>query len=193
MQFTNKLGDVTVFEVMPNTFHFLPHIVNTQAKMNSGVALGIKQRFPAANEEYVKWKNNQHPKGFPKCLGDYNKDWQLGNLQVVGVGGSRWICNMLAQKDFGNFGMPAGRYEALEECLRKLRVCCLQVIEQDKKVQIEAPKFGSLRSGLDWTKIFTMVRNIFTDVEGIWTTYTYQENGEIPSYYENYRSNSPIW
>lgn len=86
-----------------------------------------------------------------------------------------YVCNMLTQKGFGNDFMPPGRYEAIEECLLKIRVICQHILNKSKQnVQIEACKFGSCRSGLEWTKIFEMIQRIFKDTEGIWNTYSYE-------------------
>jgi hypothetical protein len=177
MQFLEKTGDVTSFEIKPATFHFVPHCVNTHGIIGSGVAEALKRKYPIINEEYVKWYNrDKSAKGFPNLLGSDNHYWDLGNIQIIGVGDNKFVCNMLAQKGFGNcLGDPPGRMEALTECLRKLRLCCIRAIQLDRKVAIEAPKFGSLRSGLDWGKIYDVVQLIFHDVEGVWTTYSYEE------------------
>lgn len=186
MQFVELSGDFTDFNVQPDTTHFVCHVVNSLGFGASGAIVAIQNQFPAAYDEYVKWYNyavkgsNIPPRGLAKCLGEDNHLWDLGNLQTIKVhsdpnGGSIYVCNMLAQKAFGNVsGMPPGRYEAIEECLLKLRVCCDHVIEKGKKVSIEACKFGGLRAGLSWNVIFEMVQDIFSETEGVWNTYSYE-------------------
>lgn len=176
MQFIELTGDVTEFKREPGTFHFIPHVVNSEGIIGSGVAMGLKRKFPEVGIQYSNWFNGLPARGFCKCLGDSNKSWQLGNMQVVGIGDCSWCCNMLAQKGLGPaWNMSAGRYEAIEECLYKLRAVCLEVLRQEKKICIDSPKFGSLRSGLSWDVIFERVQDIFADIDGTWRTYSYEE------------------
>ena len=184
MKFNDLTGDCTDFVTQTDTFHIIPHVVNTCGVMGSGVALAIKNKFPIACDKYEYWYeyeeimyNREHekePDCFPNILDDTNKFWQLGNIQVILVERQIFVCNMLAQKGFGAYGLPPGRMQSLEECLHKLASCCQAIVRSNKKVQIEAPKFGSCRSGLDWTKIFEMVQRIFKDIEGVWNTYSYE-------------------
>lgn len=184
MKFNDIVGDFTDFQVLPHTTHFVVHVVNTAGFGASGAIVAIKNKFPYAYEQYVQWHDYEtgespiEPHGFARCLDVNNRRWQLGNLQTSRVyrddnGGSIYVCNMLCQKDFGSVGMPPGRYEATEECLRKLQVCVQHVVDKGKNVSIESCKFGSLRAQLDWDRIFDMVVRIFGQTSGVWNTYSY--------------------
>lgn len=175
MEFVELTGDCTDFVVQPNTFHLIPHNLNTDGVWGSGVVVPIFTKWGVAARAYENWHANQDGRYSPKCLPTNNADFQLGNIQVVNVEKGILVVNMLAQKSMGSqFGMPSGRYEALQECLLKIRVCCDKINDIGKNVVIESPKFGAVRSGLDWTKIFDMVQSIFKDTTGIWNTYTYE-------------------
>lgn len=175
MKFNELKGDFTDFTVQPNTIHFIVHNCNNRGIAGSGAILAVKDRFPKAIDEYEAWYNGDHTlNSFPKCLDKYNSLFEMGNIQVVKVEPSTYVVNMLGQKGFGSYGMPPGRYESIEECLRKLKVCCEAVIKSGKKVSIEACKFGSARSGLSWDKIFDTVQEIFKDIDGTWNTYSYE-------------------
>lgn len=185
MKFVELNGDATAFKVLPNTTHFIPHVVNTQGIMGSGIAATIRDKFPEANRQYVNWMNYERGrgcevKGFARILGTENQRWQLGNLQTVKVhsepnGGTIWVCNMLAQKDFGGVtSLPPGRYEAIEECLQKLRMCVDHVSKKGKNISVESCQFGGKRAGLEWDSIFMQVQDNFHNAPGVWNTYSYE-------------------
>lgn len=82
---------------------FICHQVNCMGKMESGVALQIKQRFPHVYEEYKKVASSD----------------MLGKVQVVPVkpeyigydcgsiaipSNEQWICNFFAQNNYGYDG-----------------------------------------------------------------------------------------
>lgn len=174
MQFVELNGDCTSFAVQSNTIHIIPHVVNNFGIWGSGVVVPIFTKWAEAAKAYEDWFAHKTTNYSPKCLEPTNVDFQLGNLQVVNVAKGILIANMLAQKGFGGYGLPPGRYESIEECLLKLRVCCEKINGIGKSVVIESPKFGSARSGLDWTVIFEMVQDIFGETEGVWNTYSYE-------------------
>jgi hypothetical protein len=175
MKFNEVVGDFTKFEVLPNTMHFMPHGLNSWGIFGSGAVMAIHEKYPKATEAYTSWFDGLCDQHFPKCLDKYNRIFELGNIQVVNVAPQKFVVNMLTQKGMGShYNMPPGRYEAIEECLRKLEVCCQKVLECGKEVSIEACKFGSARSGLSWETIFKMVEDIFEHTEGTWNTYTYE-------------------
>lgn len=185
MIFNELTGSATNFTVQPDTVHFIPNNCNNRGLAGSGFILAIKDKYPKAILEYESWfEGNTTLNSFPKCLDKYNSLFEMGNIQVVKVEPEVYVVNMLGQKGFGDYGMPPGRYESIEECLRKLKVCCKGVVGNGKKVSIEACKFGSARSGLDWTKVFSVVQEIFSEVEGTWNTYSYDETSQFPSYYK---------
>lgn len=187
MKFHELTGDFTTFQPDPTKLHFVVHVVNNRGIAGSGAVLAVKKNFPKAIQEYSSWYEGLHTlDSFPKCLDQYNSLFEMGNIQVVGVAPNIKVVNALAQKGFGDYGMAPGRYESIEECLRKLKVCCEAVLSHSNLIpQIEACKFGSLRSGLSWDRVFDMVQDIFDDVDGIWNTYSYEEKSAIPSYYSN--------
>lgn len=195
MKFLEKSGDATCFDTKENTAYYVPHICNTDGIAGSGFIIAVKNKFPRAIQEYERWHKLSRPGSnleewdtlvglAPKILGAGNWDFQLGNIQAIHTGNRVYIVNMLAQKSFGYLNLPPGRYDCLEECLLKLRTLCEFSLKQATKVEIHAPKFGSLRSGLDWDCIYSMIKRIFGDTEGIWTTYSYEEKSELPSYYK---------
>jgi hypothetical protein len=176
MEFVELTGDCTDFVVQPNTFHLIPHNLNTDGVWGSGVVVPIFTKWEVAARAYEDWWEDDTQNNYsPKCLSISNRDFQLGNIQVVNVAKGILVVNMLAQKSMGSqFGMPPGRYEALQECLLKIRVCCDKINNIGKNVVIESPKFGAVRSGLSWNTIFKMVEDIFEHTEGTWNTYTYE-------------------
>lgn len=176
MKYQKKSGDVTCFDVLPDTFHFVPHNLNCDGVWGSGVVVPIFKKWDLARAAYEDWYDQlRYAKYSPKCLDQNNDMFGLGNLQIVNVEKSIFVVNMLAQKWVGApYDMVPGRYEAIEECLLKLKICFDKVNKVGKKVQVESPKFGACRSGLEWEAVFDIVKDIFEDTDGIWTTYSYE-------------------
>lgn len=175
MHFLEAPGDATDFDTHPNTVYFIPNGCNNRGIAGSGFIIAVKKRFPKAILEYEKWYNGDISLNtFPKCLDKENCLFEMGNIQLVNVASGVYVVNMLTQKGFGNYNMPPGRYESIEECLRKLKVCCEVAINHGKSVHIHSPKFGAARSGLAWTKIYKTVKDVFKNVPGTWTTYSYE-------------------
>lgn len=177
MNFVELKGDFTNFISQNNSIHLVLHIVNSDGIYGSGAIMSIDEKFPRATREYVAWADGLANKNtFPLCLPSDNSQFQLGNIQVVKVEAGVRVVNMLAQKSMGmnKYGMPPGRYEAIRECLYKVRDLCEQITKSNLTPVIEACKFGSARSGLDWTAIFDMIQDIFGDTEGVWNTYSYE-------------------
>lgn len=176
MKFNELVGDCTNFEVQPATIHFVPHIVNTAGIAKSGVVIPIYNKWKNARTSYEEWyRTGICTEESPEFLTSYNRSFQLGNLQLVKGDNQIYIVNMLCQKDFGGWNMPAGRMEAIDECLYKLRETFVRVNNKGNKVQVESPKFGSMRSGLRWDLIFEKIRLVFDDIDGTWNTYSYEE------------------
>lgn len=136
----------------------IPHIVNNLGIMGSGFVVGLKKKYPRAEEQYLKWY----------------KQFGLGLVQLVGISENVVVANMFAQDGIG--GMSKGnfsrvtkpiKYTALIKCMETLSDC----INDD--TEIVAPKFGSLRSGGTWEFIEELIEEIWADFNV--TIYEYKE------------------
>lgn len=183
MKFKTIQGDVTEVVPQDNAVHFLPNNCNNQGIAGSGVIVAFRNKWAHTIELYEEWYeiydgtegSEELKKTFPKGLGVDNTIFELGNAQFVMAEPQIYVVNMIGQKGFGGVtGMPPGRYEAIEECLRKISICCERVLENNRIPYIDAPMFGAMRSGLDWGKLLKMSKDVFKDIDGFWTTYEYE-------------------
>lgn len=83
----------------------LGHQVNLRGVMGAGIAKQIKETFPAAFSDYRE-AITEHA-------------LELGDVQLVMVGPSRWIANIAGQADIGR-GRRQTDYFALGMALRKI-------------------------------------------------------------------------
>lgn len=85
--------------------HILGHQVNLRGVMGAGIARQVKDVFPTAFTAYRE-----------AIAGG---DLELGDVQLVQVGPSRWIANIAGQADIGR-GRRQTDYFALGMALRKI-------------------------------------------------------------------------
>lgn len=139
----------------------IPHIVNNLGIMGSGFVIGLKKKYPRAEEQYVQWYKN----------------FSLGHIQCVGVTDTVLIANMFAQDGIG--GMSKGdfsrvskpiKYTALMKCMEEIKYF---IDGYPSEYIIVAPKFGSLRSGGSWPLIEELIEEIWGDFSV--TIYEYKE------------------
>lgn len=113
----------------------IAHGVNCQKKMGSGVALAIKNKYPLIYEVYMESKST------------------LGMVDTIEVGDLLYVANCYTQEFYGSDG---GRYASPNA----IRSALLSVYEFAAQygVDVNLPKIGSERGGLDWdTEVFPLV------------------------------------
>lgn len=141
---------------------FIVHQVNCQGKMNSGVALEVKTRYPHVFEEYKK-----------VCHSD-----MLGKVQIVPTNiqylrcdsGSKavphteqFICNFFSQDKYGYDGKTYTSLDALQKCLNSLK-CKIHEKNNNFGTTIAMPyKIGCVRGGADWNIVYQMIEDTFVD------------------------------
>lgn len=72
----------------------------------------------------------------------------LGDIQFAQVENDIMVINMIAQHETRLTNVQPIRYDALEECLKKVNQYCI-----DNNATLHAPKFGAGLAGGDWNKI----------------------------------------
>lgn len=139
------------------------HQVNCQGVMNSGVAKQVRERYPIVFDYYKAMCNDRsrNPKTIvPSPL--------LGHIQCVyvndsyvsdGVNNERMIVNIFAQDEYGYSGKQYTSYIALEKCFTEAnRVFAGQSIAMPYRI-------GCCRGGGDWSVVYKMIEDIFTDCD----------------------------
>ena len=112
----------------------ITHICNDMGKWGKGFVLAISAR----------WK-------LPELSFRNDEINGLGDIQLVKVEPDIYVCNMIAQHDIKKINnIPPIRYEALRECLIKLR----DIIKSKPwDVSVHMPKIGAGLAGGDWSII----------------------------------------
>ena len=143
--------------ILEQDLFLLGHIVNCQAVMGSGVALGIKQQYPKAFADYIEFA---HKTPAPQRMGQVNFSAQQN-------GGAMYIANMHAQFNYG-YGQRHLNYEAFYKCLEQIRDFCKknENVTDVAKYGIGFPyKIGSDRAGGDWEIVAKMIERVFFECE----------------------------
>lgn len=113
------------------THGVIPHGVNCQGVMGSGVAKAIKEKWP---EIYNQFKNG----GTGKKM--------LGEVQYSHVGKSLWVLNCFTQEYYGRDGKRYASLEAVQEALG-----AVFSFAATKKLPVCMPKIGCGLGGLSWS------------------------------------------
>lgn len=109
------------------------HGCNAQGVMGSGVALGIKETYPAAYDDYKRI----HTSGF----------LELGDAHPVMIGEDLVIWNAITQDLYG-LGVRQVSYDAIESCFVQINAT-VKIWDRCAKM-IHIPKIGAARGGGNW-------------------------------------------
>ena len=130
------------------------HGVNCQGVMGSGVALGIKNKYPSVYEAYRRAVQQSH-----------NKDSLLGMVQVISTlpdgvydpkGDTVLVANIFTQNKYGKDGKRYLDYEALYVGFEKLYK---RSVLYDLPLCI--PKIGCGLAGGDWGIVSLMIEKAY--------------------------------
>lgn len=125
--------------------NIIGHQVNCRAKMNSGAAKAIRNKYPIVFKHYVKECSNE----------------KLGECQLVFVESSKWVANLFAQK---NYGYDGKQYTIVSALRSSLITLCEKAKEHNLTVALPY-KIGSDRGGADWNEVYAMIEDVFQDYE----------------------------
>ncbi len=129
-------GDVTTA-----TDCIIPHGVNCQGKMASGVAKAIKEKWPVVLEDFTKKPTGKGMLGFVSTI------WVEDKIIVM---------NCYTQEFYGRDGKKYADIDIVRQCLGDVFATANQL---SKKVCM--PKIGCGLGGLDW---ITEVKPIITEL-----------------------------
>lgn len=119
------------------------HCCNDLGGWGRGFVLALSKKWKEPEAEYKKWSN-----------GKLNyKPFQLGQVQFVKVEKDIVVANMIGQHGLGvHNGIPPIRYDAIDECLKKVAEIALKY-----KASICAPRFGAGLAKGDWNRIEQLI------------------------------------
>ncbi len=123
------------------------HIANCQGVMGSGLALQIKEEFPAAYEVYRK---------------DFEAgECKLGQFSAAEVAGGKRVVNLYCQDQFGRDRRHLD-YEALYIALEGLKQLLERAHSEGRIYSLGLPyKLGSERAGGAWPVVDAMIQHLF--------------------------------
>jgi O-acetyl-ADP-ribose deacetylase (regulator of RNase III) len=131
------------------TSGIVAHGVNCQGRMGAGVALAIRNRWPAVYEAYLR---NQS--GY---TGDRAVTHLLGSAHIIRVDADLWVANCYTQ---GYFGKPGtGKYASTDAVRQSLDFAFSHAAALN--LPIHAPRIGCSLGGLNWDE---EVYDIFDDL-----------------------------
>ncbi len=119
------------------------HQVNCQGKMNSGVAIAIREKWP---EVYAAYSKVEHLE-------------MLGHIQHVYIGNvngkDKGIVNMFAQYTYGYDGRRYTSYDAFWSCLGEIK----HYMMPGQRIAFPA-RIGCVRGGANWNVILAMITEV---------------------------------
>lgn len=145
----------------------IAHGVAPNDHFDSGLALSLRERWPAMARDFRHYSHQAHLKP-----GDL---WTWG-----GVGGVR-IFNLLTQDGEHTHGAKPGRATApnVNHCLRKLRA----ELDKGEIRSLAMPRLATGVGGLAWQDVLPVIRQHLGDVKipiYLYTTYHKGQKGQEP-------------
>ncbi len=155
-------GDVLLTEAQA-----IAHGVAPNDHFNSGLALALREKWPAMAKDFRHYAQQSHPKP--------GEIWMWG-----GVGGVR-IFNLLTQEGELTHGSKSGRATLpnVNHCLRRLR----HAIEMEKITSLALPAIATGVGGLLWKDVKPLVESNLEDLAipiYIYTTYHKDQKADEP-------------
>jgi O-acetyl-ADP-ribose deacetylase (regulator of RNase III) len=134
-----KFGDITTASV-----GIIVHGCNAQGVMGSGIALAVKNKYPAAFMDYKAFCTSA------------TLDQRLGKTVFSEVNQGLTIANSITQLNFGKDGKKYVSYKAIQECF--LSVAQRAVSDNHP---VHYPIIGAGFGGGDWAIISEIIDTIF--------------------------------
>lgn len=155
-----KVGDL-IDALKSGEVFAIGHQANCFNTMNSGVARAIRVHFPDA------WQVDQGTK-----RGSATK---LGNISIGAYHASpdevRLIYNLYGQYNYGYDSRGYTQYDKLEAAMIRMRDSL------PARAKIGFPKIGAGLGGGDWTRIESIIEEVFKDFDV--TIYVLREEGSV--------------
>lgn len=146
-------GDITLTKAQA-----IAHGVAPNDHLDSGLALALRDAWPAMAKDFRHYTHQAHPKP--------GEIWMWG-----GVGGVR-IFNLLTQDGEHGHGAKPGRAcsASVNHCLRRLR----HELEKGEIRSIALPKLATGIGGMDWKEVLPLIQQHLGDLPipvFVYTTY----------------------
>ena len=145
-------------DILLTKAHAVAHGVAPNDHFDSGLALALREQWPAMAKDFRHYAHQSHPKA--------GELWMWGN-----VGGLR-IFNLLTQDGEHGQGTKPGKATLanVSHCLRRLR----HELEAGKIKTLAMPKLATGVGGLDWASVRALIVQHLGDLPAhiyLYTTY----------------------
>jgi O-acetyl-ADP-ribose deacetylase (regulator of RNase III) len=134
------------------------HGVAPNDHFDAGLALALRENWPAMAKDFRHYAHNTHPKP--------GEIWVWG-----GVGGVRIICLMTQDGEHGHGAKPGRASEPnVNHCLKRLR----HELEKGEIKSLALPKLATGVGGLEWVTVLPLIKQYLGDMPipiYVYTTY----------------------
>lgn len=134
-----------------NVVHLIVHGCNARGKMGSGFAKELRERFPAAYQEYY----NFH-KQYGLTEGTIVDHVDSTNLVIV---------NAITQDYYGYDGGKYVSYDAIDSCFELIQNIAEELVQDGKEVKVHFPLIGAGLAGGHWDVIESIINHRLTAAE----------------------------
>lgn len=146
----------------------LAHGIAPNDHFDSGLALSLRQDWPALAKDFRHYLHTAHPKA--------------GGLWVWTRADGKRIVNLFTQEPAPSEHARPGKatYQNVNHCLRELR----KIIEQEKIASIALPRLATGVGGLDWDQVEPLIKQHLGSLQipvHIYTNYRKGVKGEPAS------------
>ena len=139
---TEVTGDILLSKAQA-----IAHGVAPGDHFDHGLALALRENFPAMAKDFRHYVRQCHPKP-----GEF---WEWG-----GVGGVRIFCLMTQSDDHGHGGKPGPATDAtVNHCLRRLR----HELDKGEIRSLALPKLATGVGGMEWEKVLPLIKQHLGD------------------------------
>jgi O-acetyl-ADP-ribose deacetylase (regulator of RNase III) len=155
-------------DILLSSAQAIAHGVAPNDHFDSGLALALREKWPAMAKDFRHYAHQSHPKP--------GEIWMWG-----GVGGAR-IFNLMTQEGEHTHGARPGKANLanVNHCLRRLR----HAIEKEGITSVALPALATGVGGLAWTDVKPLIEQNLGDL-GI-PIYLYS------TYHKNQKADEPV-
>ncbi len=131
----------------------LAHGVSPDDHFNQGLALALRERWPAMAKDFRHWCHQTHPK--PGAAWIWSGPGADGHIVRV-------VC-LLTQEESGKHGHHSGRahVEHVNHALKELR----HLVEKEAIQSLALPRLATGVGGLDWSDVKPLIQHHLGDLK----------------------------
>ena len=123
----------------------IAHVCNDIGGWGKGFVMAISKKWKEPEKEYRNWYKS-------------SENFELGEIQIVKVQNSLWVCNIIGQRDIRKKdGVAPIRYEAIEDGLEKLSLEAIKL-----SASVHMPRIGCGLAGGKWEEIEPIIEKTLT-------------------------------